>query len=109
MIIRYNREVQVITHHIGDLVIIYQKNINKLQFKWRGSFQIRGYDDTHERSFTLLQFNGRKIKHTYYGDHLKQFVPRSGYLAETSDTSLLSFQTVRHKRIRSSTAFGGRF
>ena len=29
MITRYNREIQVITHHIDDLVMIYQKNINK--------------------------------------------------------------------------------
>ena len=33
MIIRYNYEVRVVTHHINDLVMIFQKNINKFQVK----------------------------------------------------------------------------
>ena len=30
---RYNREVLIITHHIDDLIIIFQKNIDKFQIK----------------------------------------------------------------------------
>ena len=33
MIIHYNREIRAITHHIDDLVIIFQKNIDKFQIK----------------------------------------------------------------------------
>ena len=33
IIIRYNREVRAITYHIDDLIIIFQKNINKFQIK----------------------------------------------------------------------------
>ena len=33
MIIRYNREVRAVTHHVENLVIIFQKNIDKFQFR----------------------------------------------------------------------------
>ena len=31
MIIRYNREIREVIHHIDDFVMIYQKNIRKLK------------------------------------------------------------------------------
>ena len=54
MITRYNRKVRIITHHIDDLVMIFQKNIDKFQVRWRGSFRISGYGGSHERFFILL-------------------------------------------------------
>ena len=31
--IRYNREIRAVTHHIDNLVMIFQKNIDKFQVK----------------------------------------------------------------------------
>ena len=28
---RYNQEIQIVTHYIDDLIMIYQKNIKKLK------------------------------------------------------------------------------
>ena len=33
MTTRYNREVLTITHHINDLIILFQKNADKFQTK----------------------------------------------------------------------------
>ena len=100
MITRYNYKIIIIIHHIEDFIMIYLKNINKLQIKWRESFRINDYNEFHKRFFTLLQLNDRKIKHLYYDDYLKQFVSRLGYFVETFDILLLLFKIVRYKRVR---------
>ena len=97
---RYNRGVKQATHHVGDLAMLYQKVTKKLQPRWRGPFRISGYGGTHGRSFTLQQLNGRKVRGKFHGDHLKKFVPRSGYLATPTDPQLPQRQTIRPPKAR---------
>ena len=96
---RYNRGVTQVTHHVGDLVMLHQKNTRKLEARWRGPFQIDRYGGVYGLSFTLRQLNGRKIRGSFHGNDLKQFIPRAEHLARTTDTSLLPvFQTIKHQQ-----------
>ena len=97
---RYNKGINKTTHHLGDLVMLHQKSTGKLEPRWRGPFRIHEYGGAHGLSFVLRQLNGRKIKHTYHGDHLKKFTPRTGYLASHRDPSLQPEQTIRVRRRR---------
>ena len=99
---RYNRGIRRVEHHIGDLAMLYQKNTGKLQARWRGPFRVSGYGGTHGTSFTLKQLNGRGIKGTFHGDHLKTFIPRQGHLTEEGlpPLPLPQQQTIRHRRHR---------
>ena len=81
---RYNKGITETVHHIGDLVMLYQKDAGKLQPRWRGLFRINGYGGSHGVSFTLQQLNGRGIKGAFHGDHLKRFRPRTGYLIDST-------------------------
>jgi hypothetical protein len=98
MALRYNKGVKRVVHHLGDLVMLYQERTRKLQPRWRGPFRISGYGGSHGVSFTLIQLNGRGIKGTFHGDHLRRFVPRTGYLAGLSPPSFLPQQTIRERR-----------
>ena len=97
---RYNRGVRQVTHHLQDLVMVHQDKSRKLEARWRGPFRISDYGGTHGRSFRLQQLNGRKVRGTYHGDHLKPFIPRTGYLADSSTPSLPPQQTIRKRRLR---------
>ena len=98
MAVRYNKGIKQTTHHPGDLVMLYQEHSGKLQPRWRGPFRISGYAGTHGLSFSLQQLNGRPIRGSFHGDHLKRFVPRSGYLSSPDDIQLLQTQTIRARR-----------
>ncbi|KAL2036817.1 hypothetical protein N7G274_010475 [Stereocaulon virgatum] len=37
---RYNRGIKRVIHNIGDLVMLFQKDVGKLQPRWRGHFRI---------------------------------------------------------------------
>ena len=95
--IRYNKGVKQATHHVGDLVMLHQKNTNKLEPRWRGPFRISGYGGSHGVSFRIQQLNGRMIRGTFHGDHIKTFVPRAGYLSDRSEQYPLQ-QTIRRPR-----------
>jgi hypothetical protein len=98
---RYNKGVTRTVHHIDDLVMVYQKDTGKLQPRWRGPFKISGYGGSHGASFTLRQINGRGIKGTFHGDHLKPFKPRTGYLAAADQhLQILPEQLLRVPRRR---------
>lgn len=85
----------------GDLVMIYQKDTGKLQPRWRGPFLVAGPGGAHERSYSLEQFNGRKIRGSFHGNHLKRFVPRSGHLAHPEEMFVPQpHQNIRHTRTR---------
>ncbi len=100
MAARYNRGVTEAIHHIGDLVMLYQESTRKLEPRWRGPFRISKYGGTHGRSFLLRQLNGRGIRGSFHGDHLKHFIPRTGYLAGSSVPLLPPQQTIRRSRNR---------
>jgi hypothetical protein len=99
---RYNRGISRATHHPNDLVMLYQKKTGKLEPRWRGPFRISGYGGSHGISFTLVQLNGRKIRGSFHGDHLKTFTPRTGYLLPGGPLMdiLPQQQTIRKTRVR---------
>ena len=93
---RYNKGVRLAVFAPGNLAMLYQKNAGKLQPRWRGPFRVDGFADERGVSYRLRQHNGRLIKGTFHGNHMKRFVPRSGYLTDPSDTFLLPLhQTIR--------------
>ena len=92
----YNKGIKRATHHVGDLVMLYQKKGKKLEPRWRGPFRITGYGK-HGTSFEIQQLGGKAIQGTFHGDHLKQFRPRQGHLASSSDPPLPAYQTIREK------------
>ena len=97
--IRYNRRIKQVTHHIGDLIMLHQKNTKKLEPRWRGPFRISGYGGSHGVSFRLQQLNGRMIRGTFHGDHLKAFIPRKSYLSSNPSEQLYpQQQTIRKPR-----------
>ena len=100
---RYDRGITRTIHHIDDLVMVYQKNTGKLQPRWRGPFKISGYGGSHGVSFTLKQLNGRGIKGTFHGDHLKLFRARTDYSADTASIPLPDQQTIRPPRYNTTT------
>ena len=99
MAARYNRGVKQTRHNYGDLVMLWQKDTGKLKPRWKGPFRIRGYGGSHETSFTLEQVDGTRIQGSFYGDHLKQFLLRTGYLADPAgDEILLQKQNIRRSK-----------
>lgn len=98
MAARYDKGVKQVVHHVGDLAMLYQEGAGNLQPRWKGPFKVSGFGGSHARSFTLRQLNDRRIRGTFHGDHLKTFVPRSGYLADPSDPYLLPQQNIRRSR-----------
>ena len=100
MAVRYNKSVKQVVHHVGSLVMLYQEKAGKLAPRWRGPFRISGFGGAHGRSFTLLQLNGRRIRGVFHGDHLKSFVPRSGYLSDLDASPVLLPQQQNTRRTR---------
>ena len=96
--IKYNQGVKQATHTINSLIILYQKNVGKLQPRWRDPFHISGYKGAHGSSYTLIQLSGKRIRDTFHNDHLKQFQLRTRYLANPSDPPLLQQQNIRKRR-----------
>ena len=99
-IVRYNRGIYKVEYHIDDLTMLYQKNTTKLQPRWRGPFRILDYSSIYSTSFTLKQLNGRSIKGTFHGNHLKTFKPRKGHLTKEGllPLPLPQQQNIRHRR-----------
>ena len=96
---RYNKNVRQIIHQIDNLIMLYQKTIDKLQFRWRDSFQIIDYENNHERFFTLRQLTTRRnIRDTFHEDHLKIFVFRIDHLVSDIHDSFESNRTIRQSR-----------
>lgn len=97
---RYNKGVRLRVFAPGDLVMLYQKDAGKLQPRWRGPFRVDSFGSERELSYVLRQLNGRLIRGTFHGNHLKLHVPRTGYLQHASDPHLLQQQTIRLPRPR---------
>ncbi len=100
-VVRYNREVYKLIHRSDDLIMLWQKNTEKLKSRWRDSFRISDYDESHEISFILTQFSDRKIRDTFHDDHLRTFTSRTEYFMNNIDIQDLSqHQTIRRTRVR---------
>ncbi len=86
MIYKYDQDVSLINHQLKDLIMLYQKNSDKLQFKWRNSFRIQNHKRTHERFYILRQINERKIRNSFHDNDLKWFVSCFEYLIKDLNT-----------------------
>jgi hypothetical protein len=86
----------------GDLVFLYDSNSakKKLHPSFRGPFRIASFGGDHYRSFKLEQLNREPIPHTFYGDHLRLFRPRTGHLITQTEESLPIYQNIRAGRTR---------
>ena len=95
---RHNLGVR--TEHVyspGSLVMLWDAKAagKKLRPAWRGPFVITGYGGNMERSYTLRQVNGLPIPRHYYGDHLKPFRLREGYLITCEEEEIPVYQNLR--------------
>ena len=91
---RYNKGVRQRVFEPGDLVMLYQKDTGKLQPRWRGPFVVEAFASPRGVSYLIKQTNGRRIKGTFHGNHLKLFIARTGYLSDQA-SQLLPQQTIR--------------
>ncbi len=71
MIYKYDQDVSLINHQLKDLIMLHQKNFDKLQSKWRDSFRIQNHEEIHEKFYILKQINKRKIKDSFHDNDLK--------------------------------------
>lgn len=94
---RYDSEVRKV---VFRLHMLYQKDTRKLEPRWRGPFQINGYEGSHGSFFTLVQLNGRGIRGALHGDHLRRLISRTGYLIEPSPIPYRKSQPIRKRRAR---------
>ncbi|KAI0994673.1 hypothetical protein K3495_g13509 [Podosphaera aphanis] len=95
---RHNLGVR--TEHVyspGSLVMLWDAKASgkKLRPAWRGPFVITGYGGDMELSYTLRQVNGLPIPRHYYGDHLKPFRLREGYLITREEEEIPVYQNLR--------------
>ncbi|KAK6585464.1 hypothetical protein PZA11_002191 [Diplocarpon coronariae] len=81
----------------GQLVMLFDERQSgkKLRAAWRGPFVIVGYAGEMGRSYTLRQIDGTNIRGHFYGDHLKAFRLREGYLVTSNEQELPVFQNIR--------------
>ncbi|POS81910.1 hypothetical protein EPUL_006021, partial [Erysiphe pulchra] len=84
----------------GTMVMLYDGKSAKKQLhpSYRGPFIISGKGGSHGKSYTLKQINGTPIPGTFYGDHLKPFVPRTGHLITSNEEELSLHQNIRAKK-----------
>ncbi|KHJ30086.1 hypothetical protein EV44_g5595 [Erysiphe necator] len=74
----------------GSMVMLYDGKSAKKQLhpSYRGPFVISGKGGSHGKLYTLKQINGTPIPGTFYGDHLKPFVPRTGHLITSNEEEI---------------------
>ncbi|KAI0995067.1 hypothetical protein K3495_g13113 [Podosphaera aphanis] len=84
----------------GSMVMLYDGKSAKKQLhpSYRGPFVVSGKGGSHGISYTLKQINGTPISGTFYGDHLKPFVPRTGHLVTSNEEKLAHYQNIRARR-----------
>lgn len=71
--------------NVGDWVMIKQKELPKLQPRYRGPFRISRPASDRYMSYYVLYSNGEEFAHSIHIDDLKGFRPRQGYLARPED------------------------
>ncbi|KAI0993777.1 hypothetical protein K3495_g14407 [Podosphaera aphanis] len=84
----------------GSMVMLYDGKSAKKQLhpSYRGPFIVSGKGGSHGKSYTLKQINGTPIPGTFYGDHLKPFVPRIGHLVTGNEEEIALHQNIRAKK-----------
>ncbi|POS86333.1 hypothetical protein EPUL_002151 [Erysiphe pulchra] len=84
----------------GTMVMLFDGKSAKKQLhpSYRGPFIISEKGGSHGKSYTLKQINGTPIPGTFYGDHLKPFVPRTGHLITSNEEELSLHQNIRAKK-----------
>jgi hypothetical protein len=99
--LRYNRGITGAVHRTGDYVMLHQKDTAKLEPRWRGPFALAAPGGSHGISWKLRQLNGRAIRGTFHGDHLKRFIPRTGYLSGNEEPlpTTLNLRRTRKKKV----------
>ena len=101
-ITKFNRKIQFRKFASENLVFFYQKNIEKLKSKWKNSFRIENYDDTHEISYEIRQLNEKRIKRTFHENHLKKFVFRTEHFSFFDYHQFSNQQTIRNRKNKQS-------
>ena len=95
----YDREIlQSNELKSDDLAMLYQKNVEKLQSRWRDSFLIETFGGDHGISYIIRQIGGRQIKRAFHSDHLQKFTLRTGHLISQLKLKISSHQTIRKAR-----------
>ncbi|KAI0997594.1 hypothetical protein K3495_g10592 [Podosphaera aphanis] len=89
-----------LTYSPGELVMFYDHREagKKLRPSWRGPFVITGLGGEMGISYTLRQIDGTKTPRHYYGDALKNFRLREGYLITGKEEALPIYQNIRPGR-----------
>lgn len=84
---------------VGSLVMVHKKKTVKLEPRYWGLFRVTGLSGMRGVSWQISRLNGRQIRGTYHGNHLKPFVPRQGYLSRSGGEGLMpGSRTVRKPR-----------
>ena len=99
---RYDRGVCNQNLPIGSLVFVHQKDVSKLEPRWRGPFVIVSISE-HYTSYRLRQLvSGRLIRGTFHGNDLRRFTPQTGHLKLPSDTvpEVTTIRAPRRTRVR---------
>ena len=97
---KFNREINEVQFNYNDLVLLYQKNIRKLETRWRELFKIDEHHSIHEILYKLRQLNERLIKEHFHENHLKLFSFRTDYLKDFENLILSTTQIIRNSRRR---------
>ncbi len=67
----------------------------KLYSLYRGPFIITRFGSSYSCSYTLRQINSEAIPRIYYGDYLKLFKLRKGYLVTGTKEQFPVYQNIR--------------
>ncbi len=67
----------------------------KLYSLYKGLFIITGFGGSYSCSYTLRQINSKAIPRIYYGDYLKLFKLRKGYLVTRTKEQFPVYQNIR--------------
>ncbi|POS81928.1 hypothetical protein EPUL_005559, partial [Erysiphe pulchra] len=85
------------TYSPGQLVMLWDEKSAgmKLRPAWRGPFIVTGFGGDMGKSYTIRQIDGSIIPRHYYGDHLKPFRLREGYLITQEEEKIPVYQNIR--------------
>lgn len=77
MKMRYDAGVKKVRFNPDELVMLWdisKKGIGaKLSPRWRGPFVVESLAGDHDISYKIRQINGKAIKGSFHGNHLRQF------------------------------------
>ncbi|KAI1002345.1 hypothetical protein K3495_g5856 [Podosphaera aphanis] len=85
------------TYTPAQLVMLWDAKTagKRLRAAWRGPFVVTEFGGDVSKSYTIRQFDGSPIPRHYYGDHLKPFRLREGYLVTHEKERIPVYQNIR--------------